>query len=379
MAAIDVTPILNELYTMALQQEIEQKSKEIITDSYSMSVGEIISMYKDGDLDIHPEFQRFFRWTLSQKSRLIESFLLNFPVPPIFVYQRADGIWDIVDGLQRVSTVLEFAGVYKDENGNTFPPLALEGTKMLPSLEGKVFQNEENPESSFTDSERRFFKKAKISVNIIKKESDASGQYEVFQRLNTGGTSLSPQEVRNCMMVMTDSDKFKIVRELSEYANFRNSLSINDKAKNERFDMELVTRFICMRHENVEKYSSIRDFSDYLNDKIVELFNDPAIQWEEEVRVFKATFDSICEVLGDDAFCKYDVQQERFKGGLYVPAFEFLAVTIGRHDGTVDKTTLKERLTKVWQHINDNNISWQGRNHRLRVKETLGLGEMLYE
>ena len=81
---------------MALLDEIELKSKEIITDSYSMSVGEIISMYNDGDLDIHPEFQRFFRWKDSQKSRLIESFLLNFLVPPIFVYQRSDGVWDTV-------------------------------------------------------------------------------------------------------------------------------------------------------------------------------------------------------------------------------------------------------------------------------------------
>lgn len=100
-----------------LHEEIEQKSKEIITDNYSMSVGEIISMYKEGDLDIHPEFQRFFRWSDSQKSRLIESFLLNFPVPPIFVYQRTDGVWDIVDGLQRVSTILQFAGIYKNEDG----------------------------------------------------------------------------------------------------------------------------------------------------------------------------------------------------------------------------------------------------------------------
>ena len=153
---------------MALIDEIELKSKEIITDSYSMSVGEVISMYNDGDLDIHPEFQRFFRWSLSQKSRLVESFLLNFPVPPIFVYQRADGVWDVVDGLQRISTILEFAGVYKDEEGKTQPPLVLEGTKMLPSLEGKKFQSEDDTENSFGMAERRFFKKAKISVIILK-------------------------------------------------------------------------------------------------------------------------------------------------------------------------------------------------------------------
>lgn len=364
---------------MALQQEIEQKSKEIITDSYSMSVGEIISMYKEGDLDIHPEFQRFFRWTLSQKSRLIESFLLNFPVPPIFVYQRSDGVWDIVDGLQRISTVLEFAGVYKDENGALLEPLTLEATKMLPSLEGKKFMNEKDKENSFTDSERRFFKKAKISVIILKKESDASGQYEVFQRLNTGGTSLSPQEVRNCMMVMTNSNIFRKIRNMAEYNNFKSTLSINEKAKSERFDMELVTRFICMRHENIEKYSSVRDFSDYLNDKIVELFNDTSIDWQDEEDIFKKTFDSINEVLGDDAFCKYDVSQQRFKGGLYLPAFEFVAVAIGIHEGDVNRNELKRRLIDIWRKIEREDISWQGRNHRMRIKETLDLGKMLYE
>ena len=104
---------------MALIDEINLKSKEIVTDNYSMSVGELISMYKEKDLEIHPEFQRFYRWTDLQKSRLIESFLLNFPVPPIFVYQRIDGVWDVVDGLQRLSTVLHFAGVYRDENGKS--------------------------------------------------------------------------------------------------------------------------------------------------------------------------------------------------------------------------------------------------------------------
>ena len=102
-----------------LQEQIDLKSKEIHTDSYPISIGEIISMYKDGDIDIHPEFQRFFRWTSLQKTMLIESILLNIPIPPIFVAQRKDGIWDIVDGLQRMSTILQFTGVLQDEQKNT--------------------------------------------------------------------------------------------------------------------------------------------------------------------------------------------------------------------------------------------------------------------
>lgn len=362
-----------------LQQEIEQRSKEIITDNYSMSVGELISMYQDGDLDIHPEFQRFYRWTNSQKSRLIESFLLNFPVPPIFVYQRPDGVWDIVDGLQRVSTVLQFAGVYKDENGELMEPLVLEATKLLPSLDKKRYQDDEHPENAFEDAERRFLKKARLGVIILKKESDSTGQYEVFQRLNTGGTSLSPQEVRNCLMVMTNREIYRSLSDLADYDHFKNTLALNDKSLEERMDMELVTRFICLRHENVERFKTVQDFSDYLNDKIVSLFNDPSINWNEECAIFRNTFDIISNVFGDDAFCHYDTETMRFKGGFYLPAFEFLAVSIGRHGGHVDETKLRNRLIRIWSRIKEDNISWQGRNHRIRIKETLSLGEILYE
>ncbi len=86
---------------MGLQEEIDLAAREIVTDAYQMSIGELINLYRDGDLDLHPEFQRFFRWTRAQQSRLIESILIGLPLPSIFVYQRADGVWDVIDGLQR--------------------------------------------------------------------------------------------------------------------------------------------------------------------------------------------------------------------------------------------------------------------------------------
>jgi hypothetical protein len=106
---------------MSLQDEIEKASREIATDGYPMSIGEIINVYRDGELDLHPEFQRFFRWKPSQKSKLIESILLGIPLPSIFVFQRADGVWDVIDGLQRLSTILEFAGELKREDGTKIP------------------------------------------------------------------------------------------------------------------------------------------------------------------------------------------------------------------------------------------------------------------
>jgi uncharacterized protein with ParB-like and HNH nuclease domain len=105
---------------MSLESQIEEKRREIHTDAYPMSIGEIINLYTDGDLDIHPEFQRLYRWTNVQKSRLIESILLGIPLPSFFVAQREDGVWDVVDGLQRLSTIFSFLGIYKDEKNNYF-------------------------------------------------------------------------------------------------------------------------------------------------------------------------------------------------------------------------------------------------------------------
>ena len=120
---------------MPLNEEIDSMRKEIRTDGYGMSIGEWISLYENKEIDIHPEFQRFYRWTEIQKSNLIESILLGIPIPPIFVSQRKDGIWDVIDGLQRLSTLYQFVGILKDENGNNIEPLKLEKTKYLPSLE----------------------------------------------------------------------------------------------------------------------------------------------------------------------------------------------------------------------------------------------------
>src|SRR5580704_3813127 len=96
---------------MTLMTEIETVQRAVNTDSYQMSVGEITNLYRDGELIINPIFQRLFRWNDSQKSKLIESILIGIPLPSIFVYETTDGKWELVDGLQRISTLLEFMGL----------------------------------------------------------------------------------------------------------------------------------------------------------------------------------------------------------------------------------------------------------------------------
>lgn len=364
---------------MSLIEEINAKSKEVSTDKYSMSIGEIISMYKDGDLDIHPEFQRFFRWTVAQKTRLIESFLLNIPVPSIFVSQREDGVWDVVDGLQRLSTIFQFVGIYKNSETETLPPLQLEGTDMLPSLEGKYFDKENDEENSFPPEVRRYFKRTKIDFVIIKKESDETSKYEIFQRLNTGGTRLSDQEVRNCLMVMENPNKFNLLQELSTDTHFVNTLRLSDKNFDERYDLELVTRFICLRTEDINNLKGVSDFGHYLDKRIITIFRSTDFDWDKEIDIFRKTFQKIDECLGDLAFLKYDVEKGKFTGRFYTSAFEFVAIGLGKKEGMLPPDfDLKTKVIELWKEIYENQISWKGFNAAGRLGQTLKLVDKLY-
>lgn len=211
--------------TMSLQEEITLKSSQIYSESYQMSIGELINLYKDAELDIHPEFQRVFRWNNYQKTRLIESIMLNIPIPPIFVSQNEEGVWDVIDGVQRLSTIFEFVGVLKNEKKEVLPALTLQKTDYLPSFE-KVHWENIDPQYSFTKEQQLSFKRSRIDVIIMKKESDPKAKYELFQRLNTGGSKLSDQEVRNCLMIMTNRKFYDFILELSESEDYKNCLPV---------------------------------------------------------------------------------------------------------------------------------------------------------
>ena len=178
-------PMLSSAYmvyaqdAMGLNGEIEQRRAEISSDGYSMSVGELISLYEGGELNIRPQFQRFFRWTEIQKSRLIESLLLKIPVPSIFVSQRKDGVWEVIDGQQRLSTLFQLVGVLRDEDDELKPPLKLTSTKFLPSLANRTWDGE----SSIGRDNQLLIKRSKVDVRIILRESSKASKYELSQRM----------------------------------------------------------------------------------------------------------------------------------------------------------------------------------------------------
>lgn len=314
---------------MGLQEEIDAKAKEIQTDGYSMSINEVVSLYRDREMDIHPEFQRFFRWTLAQKSRLIESILLGIPVPSIFVAQREDGVWDVVDGLQRLSTILEFMGELRGEDGHRSPPSILSKTRYLPSLEKKKWDPISDDDSDvLTNPQRLIIKRAKLDIRIIKRESDPSTKYELFQRLNTGGTPLTDQEVRNCLLLMVNREFYGWISELRNDANFQLAIAASDRQREEQYDLELVLRFIAYRNVAAHELTNIRDLSDFLTDSMLRFAEDNTFPRQEEERTFRDTFAILANALADETFRKFDPGRGRFIGGFSVSAFEAIAIGV---------------------------------------------------
>ncbi|MCL3818357.1 GmrSD restriction endonuclease domain-containing protein [Aeromicrobium wangtongii] len=332
-----------------LQQQIDSRRREIQTEGYPMSVGELINLYRDEELDIHPEFQRFFRWSDQQKSRLIESLLLGIPIPSIFVFQRRDGVWDVIDGLQRLSTIYEFLGLLRGEDGSSLPASKLVGTEYLPALEAKTWDGAVG--TSLTPEQQRLIKRASIDVKIVRRESDESTKFDLFQRLNTGGSQLSDQEVRNCLLIMAGADYYRWILTLRANSDFQATIALSDRAAAEQYDMELALRFVLLKDLDAEGARAIGDLSDFLNHNSVREATGFSTADTSATRAFEETFAIVNEALGDLAFRRYDTTKGRFLGGFSVSSFE--AVTIGVYTHLAAWKALKseDRSTKLTQLV----------------------------
>lgn len=310
--------------TTTLQQQIDSKRREIQTEGYPMSVGELVNLYRDQELDIHPEFQRFFRWTPAQKSRFIESLLLGIPIPSLFVYQRQDGVWDVIDGLQRLSTIFEFMGILRNHDDSVVEASRLVATDYLPGLSGMKWDSDDE---GLTGEQQRLIKRAALDLKIVRRESDDRSKYDLFERLNTGGSQLTDQEVRNCLMIMKDPEYYRWILSMRENADFSSTISLSERSVSEQYDMELVLRFLMIKDLPEVDLGSLGDMSDFLNRSVLEQAEAGTYGASTDLDQFAKTFKVINEALEDSAFRRYDQSKGRFLGGFSVAAFE--AVTVG--------------------------------------------------
>jgi Protein of unknown function DUF262 len=364
----------------SLQVEIDKKRQEIRSDSYLMSVGEWISLYKERELEIHPEFQRFFRWSDYQKTSLIESILLGIPIPTIFVSQREDGVWDVVDGLQRLSTIYQFVGILRDEKGDLLPPLILEKTKYLPSLAGKKWGELEDSIDCLTPAQRLIIKRSKINVNILIKESDSSAKYELFQRLNTGGSICTPQEVRSCILVSLNPELYRWMKELSRDDNFQNCIALNETAIEEQYDLEILSRFLVLRRINENDLKGISDTDTFFTEKMIKLVEDTDYNLEEEAAAFRTTFELLARWMSEKSFRKYDSNKNKFSGGFLLAPFETIALGIGYNYQCYNSNSpdIKSKVIELWSNSEYTAAFGRGKDARTRLPKLIPLGRKLF-
>ena len=334
---------------MSLRKDVDSKRREISSDNLSMSVGEVLNLYKEGELDIHPEFQRVFRWSDEQKSRLIESLLLGIPLPPLYVAVNEAGVWEVIDGVQRLSTIFEFMGELKgpksDESDEIIPKpaLILKATKHLPALQGAKYQK-------IDQALRLEFKRTRLDVKVLAREEGASstGKFDLFERLNTYGAVLSPQELRNCVLVSLNPNLYRNIKRLAEDDHFRACTLLSETQLLERYDMDLTMRFMTLRSVNPK---SIGDVHDFLREKMESIATAKKYDIEGESSLFKEVFEYLDSVMDGDAFRPWNQKLGVFRGAFSLGAFEGLALAIGRHWKAIGPNKASFNLEKVIKDI----------------------------
>lgn len=286
----------------AINEKYLKGEVRIITEQARYPLDTIKGMIDSKKYDLNPEFQRRHRWTDGQKSRLIESFIMNVPIPPIFLYEVKYSNYEVMDGLQRLSTIYDF---YDDK-------FKLRELEYWTELEGRKYST--LPEEVRLGIDRRY-----LSSIILLKETAKSKEEEmqlkqiVFERINSGGTKLEYQESRNALYPGAFNDLcIKLARhdvfcqifqipkpdEVEKAGGRLNpKLEDNDMYCKMR-DVETVMRFFAMRH--VDKFTGRqKDFFDRFTEAANQLPSGVLKQYEN---LFDRTINMAYNLFGDGVF-----------------------------------------------------------------------------
>lgn len=290
-----------------MQNQLMEQKMKVDFNSYDLSIRELIGMIKDGLLDIAPDYQRKFRWEPERQSSLIESLLLGIPVPSIFVATNADGTWELIDGVQRVSSILAFAGSIEEratlaDQNNT--ALKLVGLKKLSTFIGKTFDD-------LPVEIQNKFKLASIKVTSLTDKSDKNVRFDLFERLNKGGVTLSDQEIRSCVYRGGFND---FIQEMAANEDFLSCVHISESQEMNGTREELVLRFFAYLYDIDSFTHSVKDFLNEYMEKASKKFN-----YSKAEKTFKYVF----SVLNDS------LPNGITKGRKNTPLNLFEAVAIG--------------------------------------------------
>lgn len=321
-----------------------QTDFRIVTEQARYQVAQIPDLVSSDEWNLNPDFQRRHRWDVPKRSRLIESIMLNVPIPPIFLYEAELSRFEVMDGLQRLTAISEF---FKDS-------YALQDLEYFPDLNGKSF-------SSIDDVTRRIISRRYLSAVILLHETGKTPEEAdllkqlVFERINSGGVDLTPQESRNALL---PGRMNRLCLDLADTPSFRRLWGITTTEETSEggedpltahpfyrsmYDVELVLRFFAYRQRLAGGVGPRRNLRGYL-DSYLSAANHYSEDLIEELRdLFTKTTDLVEQVLGEQAFWLY-----RLRRGTWqwieepaVVAYEPLMLAFSQRLGAAEALTEK--------------------------------------
>jgi hypothetical protein len=267
---------------------------EIRVSTKTFSIRQVLDQIDDNDLELAPDFQRNLVWKQNQRSRLIESVILQIPLPAFYFAEDEDGMYRAVDGLQRLSTIHSY--VREGE-------FALTGLEYL-DAEGQYFET--LPQAW----KRRIFS-SQLVVHVIDPSTPNDVKYNIFKRLNTGGSPLNAQEIRHCMSKNRSrdflancarSDAFEVVAGDALRSRVRMT------------DREMVLRFCAFKLLGLEVYDEEYRAMEPFLDQATAMLDDPKRVTESELKRlsndFTQAMETSYEIFGDHAFRKWPIGKE---------------------------------------------------------------------
>lgn len=364
-AATLCSPCKWEVAMSSLEAQIDARVGEVRSEALDLSFGEIVNLHGSHELVIQPEYQRLFRWSDEQRSRLVESVLLELPVPQIFVIENTDGVLELIDGLQRISSVIQFISA----EHISLEPLRLQGCDLIPDLNGLTFND-------LPLALRLRVKRASVRTIVIKRQSKSFLRYEMFKRLNTGGAILSPQEIRNCSSRMLGDEGaafYSFLQDLAAHPSFRTCTeTLAQQEQEQKGDEELVLRFFACKNGQDIFRGSVRDWLDSFMEGV--LLGTVPFDTDYEGAIFRDLFDYIASVFGGGAFVKY--RGNTPVGGLAPAYFEAVAIGVVQaldHAKSADIDAVRQAVIDTVQTDDFRQYTGPGANSKQKLKNRIRL------
>lgn len=372
----------NKLSDDQINEKYENGEQRIITEQGAYKLDLLGAIFSKSKYILQPDFQRRITWDTKKRSKLIESFIMNIPVPPVFLYEENFSTYVVMDGLQRISAIIDF---YNDV-------YSLVGLEEWPELNGKKYS--QLPQKIKEGIDRR-----QLSAITLLKESTGDiitadkMKKIVFERLNTGGVQLEDQEIRNalyqgpfndCCIELSENRLFKRLWRLEGASGkeLENNYELDEEssllaAKNRMirrmYNVELVLRYFAMR--TINNYSG--KLSKYLDTYLV---HANSYSPEDIGRLKKAFIDCIKQadsLFGDKAFCVF----RNDKGWSQPQNMIYDAMMISMSDERIrtfsGQTGIDENVRKLQSFYLSNEEMFNGRKQSR--KDILGRVELIID